>query len=239
MAFNLEGSTDGTVAADNVEHDITLPGTPIEGDLTLYQASSDQALDPGITSSGWTTIHSTTTGSSPGYTSAFKMQGASPDTVIGITQAADDQPVAILATWSGVDTTTPFEAKSGVATSGTGMPDAGLVTLAAPPDNLVIAMGNLDDDEVAGSVTVPIGFSDLIVTDGGACFLDTPSTTDSTTMMASIKDVGSTDPAAFGGSGTDAWKAWSIGFNPLAAGGATPKGPFGMPFARPFAGPFG
>ncbi len=38
--------------------------------------------------------------------------------------------------------------------------------------------------------------------------------------------------------GSDEWSGLIQTFKQAAAGGATPKGPFGMPFARPFAGPF-
>ncbi len=238
MAFNLEGSTDATIVSDNTEKDVTLPGTPIEGDLIVYMATSDQVLDPGITSAGYTDLHSSISASSPGYTSAYKMMTASPDTVIGITQndgVEPEQPIIILVTWSGVDTGTPLDTLSSLANSGAQMPNPPSVTLTGS-DNLVMAVGFLDDDEVFASVTAPSGFSDLVATDGEK--LMTPSSTDATLMVATIKGAGTTDPAVFGGDGSDAWVAWTAGFNPLAAGGATPKGPFGMPFSRPFAGPF-
>ena len=236
MVFVLEGSSFDTVLDDSTPHDMTLPGTPIEGDLIVYGAVSDQILSPGIQTSGYNNMHTTTTGSSPAHHSSYKMMGATPDTVISVQQDGNDQPVVILQTWSGVDTATPLDTLSSLDTTGGGMPNCPNVTLTGS-DNLVLAMGFLDDDDVASSVTLPSGFTDLVISDGSASFSNTPSGNDGTIMCSAIKGAGTTDPAVYGGSGDDAWVAWTAGFNPLAAGGANPKGIFGMPFHGTFGGP--
>ncbi len=211
--WTLKDSTTLVRTAGSGDFDVTIPGgTPSEGDIVIVGVWSDNNLNgttEGVTETGYTDIY-LAAGSAPGFHLAYKIMGATPDTVVQVTpESAKDSPV-IVQVWSGVDTANPIDATrttdSGIDD---GMPDAPSYTTITD-DALVFAVGGLANIAEA-SVTVPSGYSNLSAqeTSDGA-----PS--DCTGMIASkqLATAGAENPAVFGGSGDDSWESVTFALRP-------------------------
>ncbi len=89
--------------------------------------------------------------------------GATPDTVIGFNQADTEDTCGVIQVWRGQDLTTPEDTTPTIASSGNGMPDSPSITTVTD-GALVFAIGFLDDDNVASSVTAPMSLLSLSIT---------------------------------------------------------------------------
>ena len=210
MAWSIVGST-GTGYADNGStHNTNLPGTPDIGDIVLVGTGHDSGL-PVIQTAGYTNIDAGGT-----YLLAWKLLTDPVDSLVGISDPNQGKAIAVVVqVIRGVDTNTPFDGVAPTTASGSGMPDAPSITPATALA-LAVAFGWLDDLDIAGAVTAPSGYSNVIAGQGGV-----GDGSSSTVMLASKEISGATDPAAFGGGGDDSWNACSFVLRP---GGAPPAG---------------
>jgi hypothetical protein len=190
--------------------DVTLPGSPVTGDLiVVFLVSAEAFPTAGINTASYSSIHNTTS-ASPGYQSRYKVMGGTPDTVVNVNARTTDKMVVLVRNYRGIDTSTiPDNGATTSANSTSGMPDAPSYTTVTN-GALVIAFGGLDDDDVSSSVTAPSGYGNLLKADTGQGL----TTAGSTAMIADkiVTTAGADDPAVFGGTGTDAWRAatWAI-----------------------------
>ncbi len=234
MAWTKVGETTFEIDNTDTDQDVTLPGTVLEGDIVIYGHCADQVVSPGVVTTGYTDIWTDHNQNAPGYDSGYKVMGATPDTIITFNQTGTflaEDTAGVLQVWRGLDTSTPEDATPTGAGGGSGMPDCPSITTVTD-GALVFALGFLDDDEVAASVTAPSGYSNLLAMQ--------PASSGNATMMIASKEVtsaGAEDPAAFGGPGDDEWEAATFALRPAAAAGATPHGPLGHPLFGPLAGP--
>jgi hypothetical protein len=216
MAWTKVGETTFNINANDIDQDVTLPGSPQENDIVIFAHCSDSAVTPGVQTSGYTDIMTDHAALNPGHESGYKIMGATPDTVVTFQQAstaAGEYTAGVLQVWRDVDTGTPIDATPTTASNTTGMPDAPSYTTVTD-GALVFAIGFLDDDNDAANVTVPSGYSNLLAHDNTAQAPD-----NATSMIASkeLASAGAEDPAAFGGLGTDNWYAVTFALRPAAA----------------------
>lgn len=209
MAWTKVGETTFNILDDGNNQDVTLTGSPIEGDVVIYAHASDAAISPGVQTSGYTDLLTDHAATNPGRESGYKVLGATPDTVVTFNVAASERTAGVVQVWRGVDTGTPIDNTPTTASGGAGMPDPPSYTTVTD-GALVVAIGLLDDDNAAASVTAPAGYSNLLAHDNSA------NPDNATTMIASLEKVtaGAEDPAAFGGTGTDAWQAVTFALRP-------------------------
>jgi hypothetical protein len=175
---------------------LTFPVSPAlqQGDLVLVTVGSD-ASTPNLPA-GYTSLEATTNSDSYGRT-FYKVMTATPDAnvyVDGLSEASVIVAIAIRNVGSG---STGLKIASSVANGSSGMPDAPSVTT-TEPNTLVVALGRLDDDSVASSVTAPTGYSNLLADDAAGL-------TGQTVMVATklVQTPGAENPGAFGGTGDD------------------------------------
>jgi hypothetical protein len=214
VAWTKVGQTTATLPIDGEPHDVTLPGTPAQNDIVLVAFGSDGDGDIAISTSNYSTIATATND----WALAYKILGASPDTVVTLTSGWAKVGAVLVQVWRGVDTTTPLDGVTATTASGSsGMPDAAAIS----PNTsgaLCFAFGYLDDDDAAASVTAPSGYSNLVAADTGQA-----STTAGATVVLASKEITTTDnPAAFGGTGSDAWAARTFVLKP--GGGSSISG---------------
>jgi hypothetical protein len=180
-----------------------------EGDMVMVLSGSDgttQNLPTGYTngqngSSGVT------------YRWSYKFMGATPDTTVA---GLSSTSVHIAMAFRNVDTTNPLNVASPTrATNTAGMPNPPSITTVSD-GCMIVAMGFLDDDVVASSVTAPTGFTLALAAEYG-------SAGNGATIMGAYllqTTAGTENAGAFGGSGDDAWVATKAALNPI--GGAAP-----------------
>ena len=111
-----------------------------------------------------------------------------------------------------VDSTNPLNVSSPTAASGgTGMPNPPAITTISD-GCMIVAMGFLDDDVVASSVTAPTNFTLALAAEYGS------AGNGATNMGAYFlqSTAGTEDAGAFGGTGDDAWFAAKAALNPIA-----------------------
>ena len=216
MAWTKVGQDTFNIPADSSDTTVTLPGTPLENDVVIIAMAADQAVAPGIQTTGYTDLEATGA-ANPGHQIAYKQLGATPDIDVVIQQTSGNEFAAgVVQVWWGADISSPIDATRTVATSGSGMPDSPSYTTVTD-GALVFAVGTLDDDNVASGVTAPSGYGDLLAHDN-----DPDGAPDNATVMiASLEKAtaGAEDPAVFGGSGTDEWRAITFALRPAAAAG--------------------
>lgn len=209
MAITIPADTTEDVPTGVSQTTVTLPSS-VQGDIICFVGASDANLFSGGIASGqgWTDIDRPNDGS-PGANVAYKEMGASPDTTVNVDQVAADRTACCFQVIRGVDLTTPLDGVTPtIATGASGMPNPASITTGT--DNaLVMPCGFLDDDEL--TATAPAGYGDVTalgVVQGSA-------------MMASLvkATAGAEDPGAFGGAGTDAWRAVTISWREAAVGG--------------------
>lgn len=213
------------ITNNGIDSTVVLPGSPIENDVVIVAGASDAIVGKSgslsiIVTSGYTILEEDLAADGPGHVAKFKQLGGTPDDSITFNQALSTEDVAcLIQVWRGADSSTPLDAARTVTTGGSVMPDSPSYTTITNIA-LVFAIGLLDDDNVAGSVTAPAGYSNLLAHDNTGLGSD-----NATVMIASYEKAtaGVEDPAAFGGAGTDAWRAITFALRPAVGGG--PAGP--------------
>ncbi|KKL19659.1 hypothetical protein LCGC14_2463240 [marine sediment metagenome] len=164
MAFSKVGETTFEILADDANHDVTLPGTVLEGDIVIYGHCADSVVTPGVQTAGYTDIWTDHSQNAPGYDSGYKVMGATPDTIISFVQDSafsGEDTAGVLQVWRGLDTTTPEDATPTGAGGSSGMPDCPSITTVTD-GALVFAIGFLDDLKIASTVTAPSGYTNLL-----------------------------------------------------------------------------
>jgi len=212
MPWTLEGETTFNIVANDTDQDVTLPGSPIEGDIVIYCHAADQAVSPGVGTTGYTDIETDHGAIDPGHGSGWKQLGSTPDTLITFQQASGNEHTAgVLQVWRGADATTPLDAGPASA-AGTGNPDSPEITT-VNDGALVFSLGMLDDLNIAASITAPSGYTNLLAHD------NTDNIDNACSMIASFEkaSAGAENPGAFGASGSDPWDAATISFRLAAA----------------------
>ena len=188
----VNSSTTGVLASGTT--DVSLPASMSEDDVVLVAITSDTA-HPTVNSSGWTQVYEE---SEFGTFSSlyYKAMGSSPDSNINVTTGTNAPLSVVCQAFRGVSPQNPVKQHDTAAeiTDNPNPPSLSSVT----DNSWIIAIGHLDDEDVAGSVVHNGGYTNLAAADvdeGNA----------STTMMASKAATGSTEnPDAFSSSGSDA-----------------------------------
>lgn len=174
---------------------INLPSGMQEGDFVIVATSSDGSTP--ATPTGYTLGQSGNT-NSVGYMWAYKVMGATPDTTAtGLTSNSTTTHAAFV--FRNIASVSSFAT---AATAISGMPNSPSIFVSQ--NNLVIAIGFLDDDNIAASVTAPSTH---------ALAASSQASSLGASVMASYKiaaTTGTEDPAAFGGSGDDSWVATTV-----------------------------
>jgi len=212
MAFAKVAESTFTVATGEGSENKSLPGPPSEGDLVIVVLASDANLiSDGISTSGYTVLYKENA-INPGQEVSYKVMTATPDTIVTILQEGTKDTAGLIQVWSGQHATTVIDTTTTTGTSGSGMPDAPSITTVTD-GALVFAVGMLDDDVVASSVTAPSGYTNLLAAEAGT------DEAGATVMIASkvVTTAGAEDPDVFGGSGSDQWRSVTIAIRPAAA----------------------
>lgn len=187
-AESLEGGTTG---------DIGLPTTGVVADDIMVLAIICDFSSIVINSAGWTTLAA----SGSTWVVVYKIMGSTPDTVVNLTGTSAFRDLnCVVQCWRGGDPDTPIDVTTPAAnTTSSGMPAPPSITTATNRA-LVFAIGLLDDDDIAGSVSAPAGYTNLIDQD------TTFGAPGSTVMMASreVATAGVESPGTFSGPGDDA-----------------------------------
>lgn len=172
---------------------ITLPAGLQTNDIVIVASTSDTVQQTIPT--GYTLGQSGAT-NNPFYAWSYKIMGATPDTTAeGLAGTA----ISIAFAFRNVDTTSPFDvATPAVQSNATGMPDPPSITTVTAR-SMVVALGFLDDDLVAASVTPPGSFTLIDAAEYGTAG-------NGATIMAAYllqNNAGTTNPGLFGGTGDD------------------------------------
>jgi hypothetical protein len=224
-AWSLVGESAFTVGSGAGTESKTLPGSPAEGDVVIVMLAADNATLT-LSTSGYTGIGGFGvgfgSGNQPGALLAYKVMGASPDTAVVINQhAGANVQAGLVQVWRGCDPTTPLSGTPGYnedATAPIGDADSPSITTVTDRA-LVFTTMLLDNDDVASSVPVPSGYSNMLASDTGQA----STTVGSTVAIASMQQAsaGAEDPPAWTGMSSDAWGAVTFALRLLAvAGGA-------------------
>jgi hypothetical protein len=204
----LAGSADdgtptyvGGTSQEDTNSDLTLSGLQ-SGDLVLFFSASDNTnrRSPG---DDWTAIPGL--GIQPDNdnnpdSAAFYIfsQGSSV-----VARFLYQRGVHVMIAFRGVDSSSPFNVNASESWAYVGMPNPPSITT-VDDKCMIVAVGLLDDDDIASSVTAPSGYTLAVVedTDSADC-----------TVMTAYKvktTAGTEDPGTFGGTGTDRYKAQTI-----------------------------
>ena len=195
------GNAVTVIPAGNTNYTINLPAGLAQGDVIVLALCSDwntQTYTPTATGITWTAVHASTSGY-PAMACWLGVCGSNPNSTASINMVSNqgDPQVAVTQAFRGVDTAQVQDVTAVVTSGNTGMPDCG--TLTTVTDNaLSVAVGFLDDDEVAASVSAPTGYSNLVA---GEC-------TAATAFIASklVASAGAENPSAFVAAlGDDQW----------------------------------
>lgn len=170
---------------------LTLPAGLATGDLVIVASASDN--DTPSYPTGYT--QGQRGRSSVGYQWAYKFMGNPVDTTVsGLTN--DSVTTHLAAAFRGVNSITPLDATSPTVTSaGSGTPNPPAITTVTN-NAVVVALGFLDDDNVASTAGAPTNYTFAAASQGSGT---------GATVMAAFRtraSAGSEDPGAFSG-GTD------------------------------------
>jgi hypothetical protein len=192
---------------------INLPTGLQENDIVIIASMSDGTVQTTPTTF---TNGQNGTSNSVNYQWSYKIMGATPDTTASGLAATS---IHIAFAYRNVDTTTPLDVASPtISTNTAGMPDPPSITTVTARD-MIVALGFLDDDLVAASVTPPGNFSLITAAEYGSAGAGG-------TIMAAqvIQNVaGALDPGAFGSTGgDDAWVGATIALRFLCNENVTP-----------------
>lgn len=208
MAWSLVGSTSAAITAGAGTQDITLPGSPIEGDLVLVCTTADVSCANVITTSGYT-VPENGTGANPGANFGYKVLGSTPDTIVTIDQDATLLRATVVQVWRGGYAPQILDAAiTSPATGTSANPNSDSITT-VNADSLVVTISHLDDDD-ATVTTTPTNYSNTLSVNTG----QSSTTIGSTSSIASrvLTTAGAEDPGAWTMSSSDAWSASTIAF---------------------------
>lgn len=203
--------------------DLGIPAPPIAyvGSTSIVNSSNltiNDQVEPGdmviVASHSTSTAVATPTGYTNGdngtlntvnYQWSYKFMGDPADTTItGLTAGADVKHIAMV--FRDINSTSPFYTTPVTTTGGTGAPDPGSVTVNDATPLVMVAIGFLDDDNIAADVTPPDGYTITAVEQSSGTIMGTYKRIDQGSGTNSTED-----PTAFGiGAGTDAWVAVTI-----------------------------
>ena len=180
-------------AQGNGLFNLNFPAGAQAGDVVIVTVGSD-AASPALPS-GWTDIENLTANADSFGRTFYKVMTETVDTSVQITSLAEATAIVAIAV-RGV-----FSGRGSLGITfnsqafTTGVPDAPAVTTTGA-NALVIAIGRIDDNSVASSVTAPAGYSNLVVAEAAGL-------TGQTVMLATkvVATAGSENPGAFGISG--------------------------------------
>ena len=182
-----------------------------EGDLALVLLCADNAINETAVMTTGYTVDDSAVGDTPGRYTAYKVMGATPDTDVEIDQSSSQVIAGLLRVYRGVDPTTPLDASSTITSGSTGMPDPPNSSTPTVANCLALACGFLDDDDIESSVTAPTGYADVLAKD-----TEVAGGSGATVMIASklLPTAAADNPAAFGGTGDDQWRARTMLLRP-------------------------
>lgn len=209
VAINSNASIKLAGASSFVKSTIQLEGTSqtltgLESDdLVLFFNSSDNTSLSSI--SGWSALpfdgNNPDNNGGPNSSGFYKFADSSG--IVQVTGIANNSN-AMMVAFRGIDSSDPFDVSSIPKSIGfSGMPDPPSITTGT--DNcMIVAVGFLDDDRLDILNSIP---------PSGYTFADVTSNADNSTILVAYKNLenaGVEDPGAFGGSGSDANKAYTI-----------------------------
>ncbi len=207
------GSTSYALAVGTSPDTLTLPGTPLEDDIVIALLGCDANIysdGAGIQGAAGYTDIDFASAAGPSYQLSYKIMGTTPDTTVDVSEQSAKMTAVILMVFRGVDTTTPLDVATIIATGATGMPDCGSITPTTDACE-ILALGVLDDDQGEGGASAPSGYGNFIVkeTSGGA-------NANATVYAASknLASVAAENPGVFGGSDDDQWRAYTVALRP-------------------------
>lgn len=177
---------------------LTLPSGMVEGDVVLLFLGADVAM-PSLPS-GWTNVNTYTVGTEYARF-AYKVMGSTVDTTVSSTTSPTGSSFAMGCVVLRNADATSISVTSASALSGMPNPPNQPTVYAG---GMCIAVGFLDDDNVASSVTAPTDFTLQFAVQ---------ATATGQTVMAATRQTSSPqaiDPGPFGGTGSDDWIALTI-----------------------------
>lgn len=209
----------GNVSSFAIDNNIVsdtgpLPTGIAEGDVLVVAVVADINPDGAIvTADNITfTLVDDETGGSPSAAIYVGVCGASPGSTltVDLTVGRSSETVVAVASYTGVDTTTPQDVAVVITSGSTGTPDPGSLTTVTDGAMRVV-IGCFDDEQVAATMSPPAGFSTAIT-------IQSPATSGSTVHIADAlaPTAGALDPAAFTDSSgaDDAWFAYHLALRP-------------------------
>ena len=198
-------ATTGRVSSQPASSTLTLPSGLEPGDLVIVATASDGGV-PSYPS-GYTSGQQLS--SSVDGMWAYKFMSDPVDTVVsGLDSSTTDTHIAIA--FRGVDQSNPLDVSSpSLNTGGSGSPNPPAITTSTN-GAVVVALGFLDDDQIASSLGPPSGYTFAAASD---------SSSRGATMMSAYKTVttaGTEDPGTFNTSSDD-WGAATLALRPGTA----------------------
>jgi len=209
----------GGTSQEDSNANLTLSGLQ-SGDLVLFFGASDNN-NRNTPSTGWTAIPGL--GSQPDNdnnpdSAAFYIfsQGSSVEA-----SGLNDSGVHVMIAFRGVDSSSPFNVNASEYTAFVGMPNPPSITT-LDDKCMIVAVGLLDDDAIASSVTAPSGYTLAVAedTDSRNCTVMTAYKVQTTS--------GGENPGIFGGSGSDRYKAQTIALKAAASSSGPGTGQISM-----------
>ena len=178
---------------------ITLPTGIKKNDLILLFIGSD-GFGPGLPS-GYTNVGTYNSLFNEYTRFAYKVVGDVPDSSVTITGNTAIAGIAIVLRNADIFLFSVASADSQITT---GMPNPPSQSTVYDDGGICLAVGFLDDNNIASSVTAPAGFTNLLAVEATAV--------GQTVMIARQFPTSTTaiDPAAFGGTAADEWVALTI-----------------------------
>jgi hypothetical protein len=191
----------------NIDHSsgtLSLPSGLQENDVVIVCGTRDRGTSHSVPS-GWTNLVDSSD-NTPDLWIDYKMMGATPDSNYVFNDHLIDYACGVvIAAFRGVNTTTPFIISD--SASGTvGLPNCPSMTPTfGQVDGMFFLSGHLDDDAVTDG-GAPSGYSNFAYANAVSEFYVSTGFT----ATKKILDTSAEDPAAFSGTGTDYWWAYTI-----------------------------
>jgi hypothetical protein len=184
---------------------ITIPSGAKKNDLILLFIGSDGNF-PGLPS-GYTNVNTYKSTFNEYARFAYKVVGDTPETTVSITGSVATAGIVMVLRNADISLVNVAVAESELTT---GMPNPPSQSTVFDDGGICIAVGFLDDNNIASSVTAPAGFTNLLAVEA--------TVTGQTVMVASQfpTSTAAIDPAAFGGSAADEWVALTVTMPPIS-----------------------
>lgn len=206
MAWSLIGTTSAIITAGAGNQTVTLPGSPLPGDLILVAVAADISCQNSIATAGYQRPENAT-GANPGAHFGYKfIPQTSPDSSVLIVRNASILKACVVQVWRGGAGAATAYPTPVIGTSTTPDPPA-VVTVGA--DALVVALAFLDDDD-STVTTYPTNYTNGQSGNTGQASATVGATVAIATRV--IAAAGSENPGVFTMSSSDAWQAGSIAF---------------------------